>query len=186
MAVSVDVRITEAPDFWPPAAELERLGSGGALVLLPDAIEHVKGKTRAAYREEAQALRVAAERDGTTVVFAAPETAVPVVRREHDSTLVLAAAFSLPAQIAATLVANELQRQIDRWRGGEEEQAASEPPPLPVRVREVFIDDRVMVRELEGPAEEVAKLLTKQLQAGAGPASHRAAEDPTGSDVSRG
>ena len=139
---------------WPDPDELIRRASSGGVVLLPDEITELDGKTVASFREAAQALRVSGSAAGTPVEFAAPHGARLGVYRERAAEWVLPFVLSIPAGVASGLIVNELQRMIDSVRG-----AGTTVTPT-VWFREVVIEDgRVSVRELAGPADEVRSLL---------------------------
>lgn len=149
----------DPPSGWPDAAALSSLATGNRLVLLPDRIEELNGELRASYRDDAQALRVAAQRAGMEIVFGAPAGAKPATYREHDSTLVFSFVLSIPGGAIGTLLANEIQRHLDRWRSEKKDDVAQ----LKVRAREVVIEaGRTRVREIEGPGEEVVAWLSKR------------------------
>ena len=162
-------RIRPAPAHWPRLEKLEEVAAGGALVMLPDRVDELDGEVRASYRDEAQAIRVAAREQGLEVVLAVPPGARPALLREHDASLVLGAVLSIPAGVAAVLLANEIQRHLDKWRAGREaadRQDADRSSSFTVRAREVAIkDDEARLREIEGPAEEVIKLLRAEAEA---------------------
>lgn len=150
----------DPPSGWPDASVLSSMSTEDRLVLLPDRIEELNGQLRASYRDDAQALRVAAQRVGMEVVFGAPEGAKPATYREHDATLVLSFVLSIPGGVIGTLLANEIQRHLDRWRSEKTDDVAQ----LKVRAREVVIEaGRTKVREIEGPAEEVVALLRERV-----------------------
>lgn len=158
--MTITERTVDPPSGWPDASVLLNLAAGDRLVLLPDRIEEFNGELRASYRDDAQALRVAAQRAGMEVVFGAPESAKPATYREHDATLVLSFVLSIPGGLIGTLLANEIQRHLDRWRNEKRDDVAQ----LKVRAREVVIEaGRTKVREIEGPGEEVVAWLSKQV-----------------------
>lgn len=136
-----------------------------ALVLLPDTLSPVDGQTVAGFREGAQALRVRARKDGVPVEVVVPEGARPGHYSEHAADWVLPLILGVPATTVAQLITNEVQRWIDGWR----EQGRSRMPTL--RYREVLVDEatqKATVRELEGPADEVADWIARRpaLEAG--------------------
>jgi hypothetical protein len=161
-------RIRDAPAHWPDADRLVKLAADGALVLLPDRVDEINGQLRASFRDEAQALRVAARAEGLDVHLASPTGATASLLREHDATLVLGAVLTVPATIAATLVANEIQRHLDRWRASREE--PQDPASFTVRYQEAVIKDGLPhLREVEGPAEAVIEVLRAQADIDAHP-----------------
>jgi len=154
----------------------EHLGAGelvsrrreDALVLLPDTLSAVDGQMVAGFREGAQALRVRAKQEGIPVEVVLPEGARPGHYSEHAAEWVLPLLLGVPATAVGLLIANEIQRWIDEWR----EQGRSRIPTL--RYREVLVDEatqRTTVRELEGPADEVADWIARRaaLEAGREP-----------------
>jgi hypothetical protein len=139
-----------------------------ALVLLPDTLSSVDGQLVAGFREGAQALRVRARQDGIPVEVVVPDGAQAGHYSEHAADWVLPLILGVPATVVGLLIANEVQRWIDAWR----EQGRSRTPTL--RYREVLVDEltqRTTVRELEGPADEVADWIARRaaLEAGREP-----------------
>lgn len=119
----------------------------------------------AGFREGAQALRVRARQEGIPVEVVIPEGARPGRYAEHGADWVLPLILGVPVTTVAQLISNEVQRWIDLWR----EQGRSRMPML--RYREVLVDEatqKAMVRELEGPADEVADWIARRsvLEAG--------------------
>jgi hypothetical protein len=150
------------------AGELVRLRGEDALVLLPDTLSPVNGQMVAGFRERAQALRVRAKQEGVPVEVIVPEGARPGQYSEHAAEWILPLILGVPAATVAQLIANEIQRWIDEWH----EQGRSRTPTL--RYREVLVDDatqKTTVRELEGPADEVADWIARRpaLEAGGEP-----------------
>jgi hypothetical protein len=142
---------------WPSVEELRTLAADGALVLLPDRVSLVGNETVAAFREDAQALRVRGREAGLRVELSAPAGARLGVYREHAAEWILPVAVFLGAQAAnviSNLIANEIQRRLDAWRGTHTGRAPA------VRYRELLLQgDDVHVREVEGSAEEIVALL---------------------------
>jgi hypothetical protein len=131
----------------------------GALVLLPDTLSSVDGRLVAGFREGAQALRVRAKQEGVPVEVFVPDGARPGHYAEHTADWVLPLILGVPASVVALLVANEIQRWIDEWR----DQGRSRIPTP--RYREAVVDEatrRTTVRELEGPADEVADWIVRR------------------------
>jgi hypothetical protein len=146
------------------AAELVRRRREGALVLLSDTLAPVRGQTVAAFREEAQPLRVRARQEGVPVDVVVPEGAQLGLYSEHAAEWVLPLILEVPAGAVAQLIASEIERWIDEWR----QQGRSRTPTL--RYREVIVDEathRTLVRELEGPADEVADWIARRPALGA-------------------
>lgn len=130
-----------------------------ALVLLPDTLSLVDGQMVAGFREGAQALRVRARQNRIPVEVVVPEGARPGHYSEHAADWVLPLVLGVPAATVAQLIATEIQRWIDEWR----EQGRSRMPTL--RYREVLVDEatqKTTVRELEGPADEVADWIARR------------------------
>ena len=71
--MSVDERLSDPLTAWPPADELEKLGSEADLVLLPDVIDSGKDADFAGFRDDAQAFRVEARAEGLKVLMYHPE-----------------------------------------------------------------------------------------------------------------
>ncbi|MBA3430576.1 MAG: hypothetical protein H0U16_03725 [Actinobacteria bacterium] len=156
--VTIVDRVVPAPvESWPEPPELLALAASGRLVLLPDRLGDLAGHLTASFRDEAQALRVAAMAEGREVIMAVPPGARTAVYREHSADWVLPVVFSVPATIVATLLANQIQTWISRFR----DDAGDEISPAPtVRYREAtIVAGEVRLREIEGPAPDVADLL---------------------------
>jgi hypothetical protein len=139
-----------------------------ALVLLPDTLSSVDGQLVAGFREGAQALRVHATQEGIPVDVVLPDGARPGHYSEHAADWVLPLILGVPDTVVGLLIANEIQRWIDAWR----QQGRSRTPTL--RYREVVVDkaaQKTTVRELEGPADEVADWIARRaaLEAGGEP-----------------
>jgi hypothetical protein len=154
--VATTERIVDAPDHWPVAEELERRASGDVLVILPEEVGEVDGKLTAFFRPEAQALRAKAMQAGLTPLMLAPEGAEVAGYSEFAADWVLpvivAASLAIPAQIVADVL-------VDRIA----EAGHGPGAPLIVRYREAVTDQkRVCVREIEGPAQEVERLLRER------------------------
>ena len=134
-------------------------------MLLPDTLSQVDGQSVAAFRQGAQALRVRAKHEGIPVEIVVPEGARPGKYSEHAADWVLPLVLGVPAATVGQLIANEIQRWLDEWR----EQGRSRMPTL--RYREVCVDEtaqKTTVRELEGPADEVADWIAQRAAIHAG------------------
>lgn len=149
----LEERTSPADDSMPSAAELEAALGENVLVLLPEQVTKAKGELFASFREDAQSLRVHGAEAGLDVRLHAPPGARLGVYREHAADWVLpllAFAAGGANNVVWNLVANEIQRRLDHWRQG-----GSGHEPV-VRVREAVIEkERVYVRAVEGPAEEM-------------------------------
>jgi hypothetical protein len=140
----------------------------GALVLLADTVSPVDGQMVAGFRQGARALRVRANQEGVPVEVVVPDGARPGLYSEHAADWVLPLVLGVPTATVAQLIANEIQRWIDEWR----EQGRARMPTL--RYREVLVNEatqQTSVRELEGPADEVADWIARRpaLDAGGEP-----------------
>jgi hypothetical protein len=98
-----------------------------------------------------------------------PDGARPGHYSEHAAEWVMPLILGVPAATVAHLIANEIQRWIDAWR----DEGRSRTPT--VRYREVIVDEatqRTTIRELEGPADEVADWIGRRaaLEAASEPA----------------
>jgi hypothetical protein len=88
-----------------------------------------------------------------------PEGARPGHYAEHGADWVLPLILGVPVGVVAQLIATEIQRWIDEWR----DQGRSRMPLL--SYREAVINrakGTTTVRELEGPADEVADWLARR------------------------
>jgi hypothetical protein len=136
-----------------------------ALVLLPDTLSPIDGQMVAGFREGAQALRVRAKQEGVPVEIVVPKGAQPGHYSEHAAEWVLPLILGVPVAAVAQLIANEIQRWIDEWRA----HGRSHTPIL--RYRELVVDEATRttsVRELEGPADEVADWIAQRPALSAG------------------
>jgi hypothetical protein len=156
MAVRETVR--SAPEHL-RATELVGRRREDALVLLPDTLSPVNGQMVAGFRQGAQALRVRAKHESIPVEVVVPEGARPGHYSEHAADWVLPLLLGVPGAAVAQVIASEIQRWIEEWR----QQGRSRMPTL--RYREVLVDEEAgttSVRELEGPADEVADLIARR------------------------
>jgi len=152
----------DAPDDWPPVAEVRGAIDGGRVAILPEQLSRVGDGLIAAFRRETQAVRVYAKLAGVDPVLLHPDGAEVVSYQEHAADWVLpalaAAALVIPSNIAADLITHEII--------GDPPQAA---PPT-VRFQQVVIDDgRMRVRSLEGPADELVTFLRTRTETNAMP-----------------
>jgi hypothetical protein len=153
----VDTSLAE----WLQPQELLDMADSGRVVLLPDRVGEFAGRPTASFRDDAQALRVAAMAEGREVVMATPEGAGTAIYREHAADWVMPIVFSVPASVVATLVANPIQRFLIRSR--EDTGVAASPTPT-VRYREAtIVDGEVKLREIEGPAPDVISILRSDI-----------------------
>ena len=157
--MSVDERLSDPFTAWPPADELEKLGSEADLVLLPDVIDSGKDGDFAGFRDEAQALRVEARAEGLTVLMYHPEGTGLAVYREHAADWVLPvvlAVASVPLSVISGLIVNRIQRAIDRGQ--------VEPATKLIYREAVVIDGNAHLRQIEGTPEDVARFLRERAQ----------------------
>jgi hypothetical protein len=162
--MAVQKTVSPAPEHLNGEDLASRLPTN-ALVLLPDTLSPVDGQMVAGFRQGAQALRVRAREEDVSVEVVVPEGARPGHYAEHAADWVLPLILGVPAAVVGQLIANEIQRWIEAWR----EQGRSRMPTL--RYREVVVDEvsrKASLRELEGPADEVADWLARRpaLEAG--------------------
>ena len=154
--MAVTEELLDPPDHWPSADEIASAAASNELVLLPDRLTERDGVVAAAFRGEAQALRVRAQASGHSVLLLAPEGAELAVYSEHAADWVLpvvvAAALAIPGNLVADLLHDAVR------------EARTQQTSLPVvKVREAVVtEDRVKLREIEGPADEVAKFLEER------------------------
>ena len=151
--------VYDAPDDWPPIADLRAAIAGGCLAILPEQLSRADDGSIAAFRRETQTVRVYAKQAGVNPVLIHPEGAEVVSYQEHAADWVLpalaAAALVIPSNIAADLITNEI---------------IGDPPHsavATVRFQEVIIEDgRMRVRSLEGPADELVTVLRARVKSG--------------------
>jgi hypothetical protein len=158
--VTVRQHDAQAPEDWPTAQELQALGASADIVILPDRVDpDPDGTPVAAFREEAQALRVDALGQGLTVRMVVPPGGRSAVYIERAADWVLPVLLAVPLPVVVNLLSNRIQRWIDE-RGDD--------APLPtLHYREARINaGDVRLREIEGPADEVIELLRGEDEAG--------------------
>ncbi len=153
----LEERRIPADEALPSATELDAALGENVLVLLPEQVTKANGELFASFREDAQGLRVHGAEAGLDVRLHTPPGARLGVYREHAADWVLpllAFACGAANNVVWNLVANEIQRRLDHWREG-----GSGPAPV-VRYRETVIEkERMYVREIDGPAEEMVTWL---------------------------
>lgn len=164
--MSVAERLVDPPRHWPSAETLLREVAGGALLILPEEIAEPRGTLTAFFRVDAQELRVRAEEAGMDARLLAPGGADLAGFSEFAADWVLPVLVASVLTVPSTVAAEMIYDHINKSRG----EAASRV----VLYREAVISDgRVRLRELEGPAEEVARLLRERSVEGAGVATSR-------------
>lgn len=131
------------------------MNAGPRVVIFPEKVEEMRGELTAAFRPDAQAIRVDAAAAGIEVELWTPAGARRGVYEEHAADWVLPLILGIPLNLVTGLVANLIQERIDAWR------ARGAPAPAPeVRCGFVEIEDgKLRVRDLEGPAEQVREIL---------------------------
>jgi hypothetical protein len=154
--VSLTERLTDPPEHWPSADVLRKATTEGSFVLLPDDVRDVDGTLTAFFRTDAQALRVRASNAGLKPVLLAPDGAEVAGYSEYAADWVLpvvvTAALSIPSAVVADVIHDGIANKP--------ESGGAAPT---VRYREAVVDgDRVRVREIEGPADEVERLLRER------------------------
>jgi hypothetical protein len=156
--VSISELVKESGALEVSVDKLRDLAQSGVLGLLPDRVYEVDGQLVAAFRPDAQAIRVAAQTAGVSVEMVAPEGAELAMRSQYMAVWVLpvlaGALVGVPCQVLATLIAARLEAGKRR----------SEAPPEVV-LREIFDEDgKVRERELRGPAQEIEQLLRERAE----------------------
>lgn len=154
--MAVKETYSEAEDGWPSAEELSKRLGAGKLMILPDRIEQSQDELIAAFRRDAQEMRVTGKETGLEVELYSPPGARLGVYEEHAADWILPAVASFSLSIAGTLVANLIQARIDAWKADDHQE---QDMPV-VRYRELDIDgDHTRLREIEGPADQVRDML---------------------------
>lgn len=148
---------TLASDF------LDNLVSSDApdgLILYPDRVDNDGDDLVAAFRPDAQALRILAAERGIPVTVVTPDDAKVGIYTEHAADWVLPV-VSIPTSVVATLIADYLRYRLHGWRAGSSERRS----PV-VRYREVerSADGSSRVRQIEGPAEDVMAWLDEKVE----------------------
>lgn len=151
--MSLTERVIDPPAHWPSADELRRAAAQGTLVLLPDDVREIDGNLTAFFRTDAQALRVRASTAGLKSVLLSPDGAERAGYSEYAADWVLpvvvGVALSVPGAVVADVIHDAIANNPD----------PQAPAPI-VRFREAVVDgDSVRLREVEGPADEVERLL---------------------------
>ena len=142
----------EPPATWPDAPELLARANSGVLLLLPEQTQVEDNTTIAPFRSYAQDLRVLAREQGHSAELVVPEGARPTIYSEHAADWVLPVVFSVPATVAANLIAEWIDRRL-RGRGRDEATPVA-------RYREArIVGNQFKVREIEGPADKVRDML---------------------------
>jgi hypothetical protein len=137
---------------------VEARAAFAGVVVLPDSIVSDGDVQVAGFREDTQALRVAAMDAGLEVDLAVPDGAQRGVYSEHDADWVLPVVAFLgsgAASVGWNLVANVIQRKLDGVRG-----AGQTRTPV-VRYRELQRSPEKgwRLRVIEGPADAVVECL---------------------------
>jgi hypothetical protein len=146
------------------AEEVRDLERAGVLGLLPDRVHEVDGQIVAAFRPDAQAIRVAVEAAGMTVEMVAPDGAELAMHSQYMAVWVLpllaSGALSVPCAVLANLITARIAAAKRR----------SEEPPEVVFRETIIEDGKVQERELRGPAREIEQMLRKRVESGEGAA----------------
>lgn len=147
---------SQAQDGWPSAEELSERLDADKLVILPDQVDESNDELIAAFRRDAQEIRVTGKEAGLEVELYSPPGARLGVYEEHAADWILPALASFPLSVAGTLVANLIQARIDAWKTDDVD---GQEMPV-VRYRELDIDgDQTRLHEIEGPADQVRDIL---------------------------
>jgi hypothetical protein len=154
--MAVKQTYSEAKEGWPTAEELPERLEAGKLMILPDQIDESNGELIAAFRRDAQEIRVTGKEAGLEIELYSPPGARLGVYEEHAADWILPAVASFPPSIAGTLVANLIQARIDAGKANDDK---AQDMPV-VRYRELDMDgDHTRLREIEGPADQVRDIL---------------------------
>lgn len=156
--VALEDRVRPAlPHLVPLTAAAQ---STNGLVLLPDDVSLVGTEQIAGFRHDTQALRVAALDHDVPVQLELPSGSKAGQYTERSADWVLPLILGVPSSIVASLVATHVQRRLDSWRS----KGSSLTPT--VRYREVVVSNDAegayVVREIEGPADEVIAWLREE------------------------
>lgn len=158
--MSITERSVDAPDHWPAPEALERAAERDVIVILPEQVDDPDGILTAFFRADAQELRVRAAEAGFGAVLLAPDGAELAGFSELAADWVLPVVLSAALTIPSTVVADMI---YDHIANGGPDAAAHV-----VRYREAVVEQgKVKVREFEGPADEIARLLSARRQDGA-------------------
>jgi hypothetical protein len=154
-------RTLDAPEHWPTMEELERVATDGTVIMLPDRLEETDGQLVAAFRLDAQGMRVAATEAGLTPILYAPAGAELAMYTENAADWVLpvivAAVLAFPGQIGATLAADWIEAQMHQ-----------QPTAQTVIYREAIVQQgSLKLYEIEGAPGDVTQLLRSRGQKGA-------------------
>jgi hypothetical protein len=143
----------DAPVHWPTVAELEQVATDGTVIMLPDRLENDADRLVAAFRLDAQGLRVAAKEAGLVPILLAPPGAELAMYTENAADWILpvivAFVLAVPGQIGATLAADWIEGQIPQH-----------PTAQTVLYREAVVEHGTLrLYEVEGAPGEVVRLL---------------------------
>lgn len=148
--------VRDTPNHWPVTEEIEAAAAAGGLIILPDRIDTAGERRVAAFRGDAQELRVRAKQKGLEAQLLAPADAELAVYSEHAADWVLPVVVSAVLAVPSALVADMLHDRIAD--AGEAKITMPE-----VRYREAYVEDGQMrLREIEGPADELLQLLRQR------------------------
>jgi hypothetical protein len=152
--MTVTERLIDPPAHWPDTDALRAAASEDSFVLLPDDLRRVDGKLTAFFRTDAQALRVRAAAAGLRPVLLKPDDAQVAGYSEYAADWVLpvivAAALTVPMNVLADVIHDEISNKPNTTA-------------TIVRYREVVLDgDRAQLREIEGPAADIERLLRER------------------------
>jgi hypothetical protein len=123
------------------------------VLILPEFLEEIDGALVAAFADSTQELRVDLADRGLQVQLALPEGAEPRPYEEHFVEWVLPVILSVPTAIVATV---QIVGWLRDWHGRNPEKV--------LRYREARFDEvegQYVVRELIGPANQVADVLER-------------------------
>lgn len=135
------------------AALVESVARGGDVLILPEFFEEIDGALVAAFPDSTQELRVDLADRGLHVQLALPEGAEPRPYEQHFVEWVLPVILSVPEAIVAMA---QIVGWLRDWHGRNPEKV--------LRYREARFDEvegQYVVRELVGPADQVADVLER-------------------------
>lgn len=151
----------ELPEELLDAHSASLLPQDADILILPDRVVPSEAETVAAFRPEAQALRVHLQSGGLRTTLAAPPGSKKATYEEHAADWVLPTvlfAAGLPVSVAAGVVANWISARL-----------GSRAAATRVRYREAHLrtDGGVDVTEMEGPGDQIVAVLRERGDSGA-------------------
>lgn len=150
--MAITERTVDPPERWVSHQAVQDALTASTLLVLPDGFAEDGETTVAHFRPDANAVRVRANQAGVQTTLLVPAGVSPVVYSEYADRWVLpvlvAAVLSVPSSVAATLIADRIEAQ-----------GVAQPIPTVVYREVIATDNKMKIREIEGPGDEVLEIL---------------------------